>query len=87
MGDNEATVFVNYDKLGSDTELEQTYMELGKAYYEGRFEDPLPELLPLFDKITRLKNERGAIDLFCPECGNRLKPGAIFCGKCGYKIN
>ena len=51
MGDNEATVFVNYDKLGSDTELEQTYMELGKAYYEGRFEDPLPELLPLFDKV------------------------------------
>lgn len=86
MGDNEATVFVNYDKLGSDTELEQTYMELGKAYYEGRFEDPLPELLPLFDKITRLKNERSAIDRFCPECGNRLKPGAIFCGKCGYKI-
>ena len=30
-------------------------MELGQAYYEGGFEDPLPQLLLLFDKITRIK--------------------------------
>ena len=35
--------------------LDELYYKLGKAYYEGAFEDPLPELLPLFDKITELK--------------------------------
>ena len=46
MNDNEATVFVNYDKVnGGPLELERAYMELGKAYYEGKFEDPLPCLL------------------------------------------
>jgi hypothetical protein len=23
---------------------------------------------------------------FCPQCGNQLKPGIKFCGKCGFKI-
>lgn len=39
---------------GKMTELERLYMELGKAYYEGAFEDPLPQLLPLFDKISEI---------------------------------
>ena len=38
-----------------EKKLENLYTKLGKAYYEGRFEDPLPELLPLFDAITELK--------------------------------
>ena len=79
MNDNEATVFVNYDKGNLGSELEQAYMELGKQYYEGRFEDPLPELLPLFDRITRILNT-------CPGCGSAIKPGAAFCGKCGRKV-
>ncbi|MCI8796497.1 MAG: zinc ribbon domain-containing protein [Dorea sp.] len=86
MSDNAATVFVNYDKLSSVSELEQTYMELGRAYYEGRFEDPLPELLPLFDRITRLRNEQEITAGICPGCGNQLKPGAAFCGKCGVRL-
>ncbi len=52
--DNDRTVLVNFEE---GLTLEQAYLELGKAYYEGGFEDPLPELLPLFDKITRLKNQ------------------------------
>lgn len=24
---------------------------------------------------------------FCPQCGNKLEPGAVFCSKCGYKVN
>ena len=35
-------------------QLDDLYWELGKAYYEGGFEEPLPELLPLFDQITYL---------------------------------
>lgn len=50
MGSKDETVFVNYEKLnpknqmgnGQLDELSQTYLELGKAYYEGGFDDPLP---------------------------------------------
>lgn len=87
MNDNEATVFVNYDKVnGGPLELERAYMELGKAYYEGKFEDPLPCLLPLFDRITRIKAAQDKAPGICPGCGKPLKPGAAFCGQCGYKV-
>lgn len=71
----------------SEQELYQAYMELGKAYYEGKFEEPLPELLPLFDKITKLKSKRKTSPLFCPSCGKRLENNAKFCTNCGYKLN
>ena len=58
MRDQDATVLVNFDsKEEAAGLLEQAYTELGKAYYEGGFEDPLPQLLPLFDRITSLKNK------------------------------
>lgn len=75
-----------------EDELDQLYMELGKAYYEGAFEDPLPQLLPLFDKITRqrkdkeLYREQNRVSV-CPYCGNVIEDDAIFCGECGKKIN
>lgn len=53
----EKTVFVNSEKIDTNESLKQAYMELGQAYYEGGFEDPLPQLLPLFDKITRIKKK------------------------------
>lgn len=86
MSDNDKTVFVNYEKGGQEPELERAYMELGKAYYEGRFEDPLPELLPLFDKITRLKKESEKDENTCPHCGSELKPGSLFCAQCGQRV-
>lgn len=68
--------------------LEQAYLKLGKAYYEGGFEDPLPELLPLFEKITRLKKaqEEAEAVQFCPSCGQKVGKNAVFCGKCGYRL-
>ena len=58
MRDQDATVLVNFNREEEMARLlEQAYGELGKAYYEGGFEDPLPQLLPLFEKITNLKNE------------------------------
>ena len=58
MRDQDATVLVNFNREEEMARLlEQAYSELGKAYYEGGFEDPLPQLLPLFEKITNLKNE------------------------------
>ena len=74
----------NYDAL------EQAYMELGKEYYEGAFEDPLPQLLPLFDKITKIKNEMGRRNTVsekrCQRCGNLLEDGEVYCGNCGERI-
>ena len=86
MNDNDKTVFVNYEKRNVDSSLEEAYMELGKAYYEGKFEDPLPELLPLFDKITRMKSRQSQNVSLCPKCGNPLEEDALFCGMCGNKI-
>ena len=108
MENRDATVFVNYEKLGQGQnltsaegkrtesrpkegrkpadQLEQAYRDLGKAYYEGGFEDPLPQLLPLFDKITRLKKEEERQKGLCPGCGNPVEKNAVFCGKCGYRL-
>lgn len=87
MNDRDETVFVNYDKIKKEeTPLEQAYKELGKAYYEGGFEEPLPQLLPLFDKITRLKKEEEEKTGFCPGCGRKIKDNATFCGGCGYRL-
>lgn len=71
--------------------LDELYYKLGKAYYEGAFEDPLPELLPLFDKITELKRagqtgqEKSAIS------AQQSKPSDVqvkrqFCTNCGAKL-
>ena len=81
----EKTVFVNSEKIDTNESLKQAYMELGQAYYEGGFEDPLPQLLPLFDKITRIKNEIAATPAvrMCPQCGSTVKAGENFCAVCG----
>ena len=98
MGNQDETVFVNYEKskgpdilAGNKVErtgdpLEQAYLELGRAYYEGGFEDPLPQLLPLFDRITRLKKEKEARQSFCPGCGSPVRKEAVFCGTCGFRL-
>ena len=69
--------------------LDQVYRELGKEYYEGGFEDPLPQLLPFFDKITRLKSEyeeQKAQENVCPQCGTKMEEDSVFCGNCGYRL-
>lgn len=82
--DNDKTVLVDYD----DVSLEEAYRELGKAYYEGGFEDPLPELLPMFDKITRLRAQKGRREAasFCCNCGAKLEENSVFCGSCGCRV-
>ena len=93
------TVFVNPDKLGLDEgdTLDELYRKLGKAYYEGAFEDLLPQLLPLFDKITKIKGlsaGRGQqkrddvpAQRYCPSCGKLIDGQDRFCGGCGYDLN
>ena len=76
----------------NEARLEQLYKELGQAYYEGGFEDPLPQLLAYFDQITQLRNEMhqnmisDGKPTVCPRCGGQLEEDAVFCGNCGYKV-
>lgn len=82
----------NNQTVETSYELEKLYRNLGKEYYEGGFEDPLPQLLGYFDKITKLRNELGIGQhpvtghIFCTQCGSEVEEGALFCGKCGYKV-
>lgn len=91
MGNIDPTVFVNFEKnmvnnsTSGSEELDKLYMELGKAYYEGAFEDPLPQLLPLFEKITLAKNPPEPEITRCPNCGKEVG-AANFCGNCGTKV-
>lgn len=85
--DNDRTVLVNDEKMNTKDMLEQAYMELGKEYYEGGFEDPLPQLLPLFEKINAIRNSVSEKkENRCPKCGNIVIAGDAFCGNCGERI-
>lgn len=92
MDANDKTVLVNDDRAGGQgaemSELEQLYLQLGKTYYEGKFEDPIPELLPIFDKITRIRKQyqpKPACPV-CAGCGMPVEEEAVFCGNCGYRL-
>ena len=69
-------------------DLEKLYAKLGKEYYEGKFEDPLPELLPVFDQITRAKQAMYEVkrEPVCPRCGVKIDAGDMFCGNCGERL-
>ena len=70
-----------------EAERDALYLELGKAYYEGAFEDPLPQLLPLFDRLTELlKEPEPEQEHLCPSCGAQLEEDDLFCPECGYKL-
>ncbi|MFR7638047.1 zinc ribbon domain-containing protein [uncultured Allobaculum sp.] len=61
MSGNNKTVFIRMPKAdqgeSSLEALDAAYRELGKAFYENRFEEPTPELILYFDQITHLKEQ------------------------------
>ncbi|MCI8646196.1 MAG: zinc ribbon domain-containing protein [Firmicutes bacterium] len=101
MDETNKTVFVNTEienEAAETADLDKLYWELGKAYYEGAFEDPLPQLLPIFDKITTLVKKQQAdansiaedinsnpipFPQTCRGCGTAIPDNARFCPVCG----
>ena len=88
--ENRGTVLVNPEAVKMETydeeKLGELYRELGKAYYEGAFEDPLPQLLPLFDSITGILKKYEQKIKKCPTYGAELEEDARFCDECGMAI-
>lgn len=84
------TVLVNVDVLDiaseDEKELQELYMQLGKAYYEGAYEDPLPQLLPLFSDITDILKKYEEKPKVCSGCGAELEEDARFCDVCGKPV-
>lgn len=76
-------------------QIADLYRQLGEAYYAGGFEDPLPQLLPLFDQISGILMEPipeppkmpAASAGTCASCGAPLMEGARFCEECGAPVD
>ena len=94
--DNENTVFVNFEKQSNkEGELNALFLELGKAYYETAFDNSLPELQPLVDKITAITRQNlsalllpaGDVKQVCITCQASLSEHEKFCSKCGTAVN
>ncbi len=85
------TLLVNTDISNIDSEdekkLQNLYMQLGKAYYEGAYEDPLPQLLPLFSDITDIFMKYKKKPMVCAGCGAELEEDARFCDVCGRPVD
>lgn len=75
--------------------IELAYKEVGRFYCEKYMDDPNPEIAEqvnlvkqLNEKIEELQMEIRRINGFgtCPNCGQIVKPGALFCTNCGMKF-
>lgn len=84
----EATIFVNQELMKEDDQkkIKELYTKLGEAYYKGAYEDPLPQLLPLFNSITEVFKEYEKKPKICSNCGSELEEDAQFCVECGYPV-
>lgn len=88
--DERNIVLIDLETVEIDSEdrerLKELYGELGKAYYEDAPEEPLPQLLPIFDSITEILKKYERKTRICPQCGNELEEDARFCDECGTPV-
>ena len=81
---------------GFESEIEKTYIEIGKKYFETIRNNPSAEYMTEVDTIIKnqqsiedAKRMLAALDdkLNCPNCGAPLLKEQKFCDKCGTKID
>lgn len=83
-------------KISTQEEIiRQSYLDLGKEFYEKYKNVPENEFGAKCDIITvayveieEIKNEINKIKNYkiCPSCSAELTADAVFCSKCGYKF-
>lgn len=96
-GADNYVALVQADQAGLQREIDATYAELGKAYYEDHEENADNAVLreELTGKIKSLKTRISEYDGHiaevaarrrCHACGEQLPEGARFCSRCGAKL-
>jgi len=79
-----------------ENEINATYLEIGKKFFEANSASPSEEYAEKFTEISsksgqieNLKNELNALeDKFnCPGCNAVLSKGQSFCDKCGINVS
>ncbi|MFA9378005.1 MAG: zinc ribbon domain-containing protein [Lachnotalea sp.] len=83
-------------KISSQEEIiRETYLDLGKEFYEkykndseNEFEAKCDIITASYVEIEEIKKEINKIKNFkiCPSCSAELTADAVFCSKCGYKF-
>lgn len=86
---------LNHEITKQQEQIDRTYSEIGKLYFQNYSTVDYPELKELCDsikeanqKIEDLKAEitqiKGIIN--CPKCNSEVSTSAMFCANCGYKL-
>ena len=89
------TVRLNTEIGDLENQINDLYCKMGYEIYIAYKEKPLEEVKELIDQITNLHiqidESKQLIQAMqaantCPNCGNKIKPGMIFCSSCGTKL-
>ena len=97
---NKGKKFTDVTKLKSQKnsakkELNEIYLELGKAYYEKFKDAPAEEDAEKFEKIIAAEEKIADLEAqiraikgitICPSCGEENAAGKKFCGGCGSPL-
>ncbi len=87
---------LSYDIRSLESKVRENYRKLGKAYYEEYHVDEDAEFEEYMDAIRDLKGQISNLEkqiqiikgtTICPNCGEALPKNAVFCLKCGEKID
>ena len=89
------TVRLNTEISDIENQINDLYCKMGYEIYIAYKDKPLEEVKELIEQITELHvqidQSKQLIQAMqavnsCPNCGNRIKPGMVFCSSCGVKL-
>ena len=89
------TVRLNTEIGDIENQINDLYCKMGYEIYVAYKDRPIEEVKGLISEVTelheRIEESKQLIQAMqavntCPNCGNRIKPGMIFCSSCGTKL-